>query len=170
MTRRVGLARWWLQESAPLAPSYMPIYRLRHLGHDASAKASVRFTVDREEAFFGRIEANYISLPREIKDGKSCAIAVVAAVNNKRELESEWRLLNRPIDDTNSTSLPPTTTFALVARGRNESALNAGVLLECDDICCRLVGRVLGIGYFVGGGSARWKLEGRKVWTQEQMG
>ena len=28
----------------------------------------------------------------------------------------------------------------------------------------------MSIGYFVGGGSARWKLEGREVWTQEQMG
>ena len=48
MTRRVGLARLWLQESAPLAPSYMPIYRLRHLGHDAVAKVNVGFTVENE--------------------------------------------------------------------------------------------------------------------------
>ena len=58
-------------------------------------------------------EANYIAFPREIEGGKSCAIAVASP----RSIisEREWRLLNRPIDDTNSTSPPSsTTTFALL--------------------------------------------------------
>ena len=55
-------------------------------------------------------EANYIAFPREIEGGKSCAIAVASPPSIISE--REWRLLNRPIDDTNSTSQP--TTFALL--------------------------------------------------------